>query len=125
MELVEFAQLVGTGLATFAATWATLVRPMKNRTADPRDVNAIGGKLDQLRSALDDLRTQVARLETRLEGYENSAKSSDRRIEKIEERMARTVTVEEFAAYTRQTTEALNGLAERLGRAIGALDALR
>lgn len=125
MELVDLASFVGTGLATFGATWATLVRPMKNRAADPRDVTAIGGKLDQLRESVDTLRTSVARLETRLEGQENSVKNTDRRVERVEERMSRTVTDEEFAAYTQQTTSAINGMTERLGRAIGALDAIR
>lgn len=129
MDLTQAASLIGTGLATFAATWAGLVRPMKNRQADPKQVNAIGRKLDELRdelrAGLDEVKRAVTRLETRAEGQEKARESFDRRAERIEERIARSVTDEEFAAYTQQTTTALNGLTDRVGRAIGALDALR
>lgn len=125
MQVLELAQLVGTGAATFLATWATLVRPMKARSADPRAVEALGTKLDGLKSDVDELKTTQARLETRIENHEKSLKNGDRKTEKLEERLSRTVTDEEFAAYTQQTTTAINGLTERVGRAIGALDALR
>lgn len=125
MEVVEVAKLLGTGLATFGATWAALVRPMRSRAADPGHVKTLGLKLDELRNSVDELKTVLVRVETRAEGQEKAAKNTDRKVEKLEERLARTVTDEEFGAYTQQTTNAINGLTERVGRAIGALDALR
>lgn len=125
MDLAQLGTLIGTGVATFLATWAGLVRPLKNRSADPKQVAAIGRKLDDLREELAGCKQSVTRLDTRAEGHEKSRESVDRRIERLEERLARTVTDEEFAAYTQQTTTSVNGLTERVGRAIGAIDALR
>jgi predicted nucleic acid-binding Zn-ribbon protein len=125
VELTEIASLVGTGFATFAASWATAMRAIKMRAAEPRQVDAIGKKLDELRDVLGDLQKLVVSLEERVKGNERSKENSDRRIERIEERLAKTVTDEEFGAYTNQTTNMLNGLTQQVGRAIGVLDGLR
>lgn len=125
MDLSEIAGLVGTGVATFAATWAGLVRPLKARSIDPAELHAVSARLDEIRKDVGKLKGGVARHDEVGKAHEKTAESAMRRVERIEERLAKTVTDEEFGAYTQQTTTAINGLTERVGRAIGALDALR
>lgn len=102
-----------------------MMKTIKGKATSPAD-------FEGLKDAVKDLQTSVRKLEARVaqltEAREN-AKQNDtqtvRRLERAEEQLRRTVTDEEFGAYTRQTTEAVNGLTERVGRAMGILDASR
>jgi hypothetical protein len=106
-QLVEIAQIVGTALgaaaATAAAVWGALVRPMRR----------------QLNEATEAARApdpKVAVLESKLA-------EALRRLDKIEDRTNKSVTDDEFEAYTSTTNKSVQALTEKIGSATGAIEA--
>jgi predicted nucleic acid-binding Zn-ribbon protein len=102
VNLPEAVAALGSGLAAFAATWLTLFKPLQKEMEKPANEIAL-------------LRQKIEALEKKLEKMEEKA-------ERAEAVLKRTVTDEEFAAYSSSTTEAVNGLTEKVGRVTGALE---
>jgi predicted nucleic acid-binding Zn-ribbon protein len=101
--------VIGTGIATFAATWKVLVTPIKRQLEAPRDPpKALMERIATLESEAKELRRRV----------DEHAKNVDH----LEVRVSRTVTSEEFAAHSSTTAEALRALSEKVGQAKGAIE---
>jgi len=107
MDPTTTGAMLGTAAASFFATWAALVRPLK-RQLDASD-SALVPKLDLVLHRLEALEREHLRINEKLASFE--------------QRLAHLVTDEEFAVYTRHTTSALAGLTEKVGHATGALEA--
>lgn len=123
MQSQELAALAGTALATFGATWATVMRQVKSKTVSSETHQATSKDLAALRTEIQNLSKKQVEFE---EFRKNSKERQDeivRKLGDIEREMRRTVTDEEFGVYTKQTTQAINGFAERVARITGFLDA--
>lgn len=125
MEPHEIAAYIGTGLATFGASWVAFLKAIKGKAASPADLVQLQDAVKELRADVKGLEGSVTQLrEARDNAKENEARAHAR-LERAEEQLRRTVTDEEFGAYTRQTTQAINGLTERVGTVTGILNASR
>lgn len=111
----EIGTAIGAALAAIGASWG-LVRPVKKRLAEAEAAASSPAGLSRISE-------RVTRLEDAEERRSSTERENRERLQRIEERLGRTVTDEEFAAYTQQTTKALNGLSEKVGRVTGALEA--
>jgi hypothetical protein len=123
MELAQQIAIgIGTAAAAFGSTWTLLIRPLHNQ------VGTVQKQVGTVQTGFDEatlLRDRVLVLEQKVEELEEKQGGSQGKIERIQERHAKFVTSEEFATYSRATTEAVNGLTEKVGRAIGMLEARR
>lgn len=117
MEPFEIAAHIGAALAAFGATWVGLVAKMQRKvSADQQKIRELTTKLNELERALTETK----------ESLKNTKENHNAllgRFERADEQLRRTVTDDEFGAYTRQTTTAVNGLTERVSRVMGVLDA--
>ena len=109
-DIASVGGFLGSATAAFVASWATLSR--KLHTAEEE------AKRDQKKLA----DTNVA-LEQRLAALEKTLEENRQDVRKLFDRMRNAVTDEEFQAYVRATTEAVNGLTEKVGRTTGAIEA--
>jgi len=116
MDLVQqLGMVLGTAGAAFVSTWGLLVRPMQKQ---------MGGVRSGVRDA-EVLRDRVLTLEHQVEELREKQGGSQGKIEVLQERNAKFVTSDEFATYSSATTSAVNQLTEKVGRAIGMLEARR
>ena len=80
--------------------------------------------VEDLRATVGKYATELATVKENLRNSENDRQELRRRLGELERHLAKTVTDEEFAAYTRQATESQNRLIERIGRIVGHIDGL-
>lgn len=99
------------------------MRGVKQRTATPEDLNAARQDVDKLSHRLSEAHEKIARLEEGREHAKTAHLELSRRLERFEDQLRKTVTDEEFQAHTRQTTQSVNGLTERVSKITGFLDA--
>lgn len=114
---------IATGVASFGASWVAVLRSMKSKTASPADLEGLRETVKELREDVKRLSESNSRLEEAQKNSKENAAMMQKRQDRMDDQLRRTVTDEEFAAYTRQTTDAVNGLTQSVGRAIGILDA--
>jgi len=107
VEWQEVGQLVGTALASYVASVATM------RQRIDHDVDS---RMKQPRERLDVFSNQI-------DGLVKACDALSQRCKALEDRAVKFVTDEEFHAYVRTTTDAVNGLSEKVGRAAGAIEA--
>lgn len=121
---MELGSLIGTALATMAATWATFVQRLEKKVGAERDRSStLEAKLEQLEQRLNEHDKATAKLGANVENNTKNHDELKARYEETQREVRHMVTDDEFAAYTRQTTLSVNGLTERIGRIMGALDA--
>lgn len=117
MDPLQVGGFVGAALAAFAASWGTLVRPMKKQVKE------------ELESSQRGTRERIARLEEAVERLGADLREETTRLERTTERlmakMDAVATIDEFRAYSDHTTKAVNQLTEKVGLVTGAVDALR
>jgi cell division septum initiation protein DivIVA len=102
MSLEEIGKLVGAAAAGFAASLAAMPQRMKKEIAEDESLALVRQRLDALQKEVTEVRDAVKRME---------------------ERVARSVSDEEFSAYTSQTSAAVTALTEKVGHATGAIEA--
>lgn len=111
---------VGGGLASFLATYVTLVRPLagkvRKHASAPEDIQAI-------RAQVEGLTAEFGKACTRLERAERDLADAAKAIDKLEEKQARTVSQEEFGTYAQTMQQSMQGLVEKLGHATGTIEA--
>jgi chromosome segregation ATPase len=119
--------MVGTAFAAFLASWAGLVRPLdrklKMQGALGQDIEAIRREQEQERTRAAKQAEQLVKLQAQLESCREAQGKLEQAAEKIQERLGRTVTEEEFATYTQAMNQNVQTLVEKLGNATGAIEA--
>jgi len=102
MSIEEIGKLLGAAAAGVAASLATLPRRVKKEIAEDESLALLRQRLDGLHKDVTETRDAVRRLE---------------------ERVSRSVSDDEFATYTSQTSAAVTALTEKVGHATGAIEA--
>lgn len=110
---LQIGTAVGAGLASFLATWAGLIRPMKKQLSEAQQAVAETPPV---------VSTAITRLESAGEDHEKRLEEMGRRFERLEVRLSETVTADSFAAYTGQTTREVSTLTEKVGRLAGIIE---
>lgn len=115
MGIVEFlGGILGASAASFAASWATFARPLKKQIDELADAPKPTLPPPEItKTDIDELKAEMRRVFEKIEA----------RCKDIETRQNNAVTSDEFTAYTNHTTQAVNGLTEKVGRVTGALEA--
>jgi Mg2+ and Co2+ transporter CorA len=114
ITLTQAMGMLLSAVATFLATWLSLVRPLKASLAGTPST-------DQHRK----VESKVARHEERIAAMTQALAELRESLKRLEERCNRAVTDDEFAVYMRGTTDAINTLTEKVGRAAGILEAMQ
>lgn len=116
MELVDLGQVIGAAVASFAASWAALARPLSK-------------KLDETRAIAVAPSEETLKLRDRLTTLETLARSNAEHIAELKDRCKTTehaqrhlVSDDEFQAHTQATAKSINSLTEKVGRATGAIE---
>jgi len=105
MQIEEIAKLLGAAAAGAAAGFAGLAKvPGKIKKGIAEDES-----LALLRQRLDDVQKDVTEI-----------KDS---VKRLEDRVSRSVSDEEFSTYTSHTSAAVTALTEKIGHATGAIEA--
>jgi predicted RNase H-like nuclease (RuvC/YqgF family) len=119
--------MVGSAVAAFAVTWAALVRPLdrkvKRQAGSAEDIEAIKREQEHARKQAAKQREELVKLAAHLEACQRAQGKLEEATEKIQERLSRTVTEDEFAAYTVAMNQSMQTLVEKLGNATGAIEA--
>jgi hypothetical protein len=130
VDVAPLAEGVGIFLATFVATWATQTRPMSKRLNDvagPDELRAIREQQQQdlrdLWAAVNKLNESCVRDSTKQQGLSEQVQRALDAIATFETRLSSTVTDEEFQSYVANTQNCIRDLIEKLGRAVGTMDA--
>lgn len=122
LELLKAAGIVG---ATFAATYGALVRPLDKRitaaaiACDPKVVEDV----QELRKKLEALQETVVKHHARGESIEDAVERAMDAQRRLEDRVARTVTDEEFATYVAANNSQLSSMIEKVGHVCGSIEA--
>lgn len=119
MDLVQLGQFIGAVVAGFGASWAVIGRPLSKKLEETR-VLAAAPSDETLR-----LRDRLTQVESAHRRYDETHAEHKERFVRLEQRQERSVSDDEFSAHTASTAKSINALTEKVGRAIGALDALR
>lgn len=101
MTITDLGQVLGAAAAGFAASWAALPARLKKEIAGDESLALVRQKLDGIDKTVTEVKESVKRME---------------------DRVARAVSDEEFAAYTSHTSEAIHSLTEKVGHATGAIE---
>jgi hypothetical protein len=105
MEIEEIAKLLGAAAAGAAAGFAGLAKvpgKIKKGIAEDESLALLRQRLDTLQQDMSEIKDAQKRLE---------------------ERVARSVSDEEFSTYTAHTSAAVTALTEKVGHATGAIEA--
>jgi len=117
MEAGEIAQQVGIGvgstMAVVVGLWMRFLKTQQSRS-EAKSAN-LRAEREALAREIETLRTEHASRMDKLEG----------RIERHEDKLSHAVSDDAFNAYTQETTKSVSGLAEKVGRVTGSLEAWR
>jgi len=95
-------KLLGAAAAGVVASLATLPQRVKKEIAADESLALLRQRLDGVQKDVAEVRDAVKRME---------------------DRVARSVSDEEFSSYTQQTSAAVTALTEKVGHATGAIEA--
>ena len=125
VDALQVAVVIGTGLATYVATWATQMRPL-NRRLSARDVS-----LDDIAATakaavadeLTKLRDDITKLTERSNACAAEHKRHEEAIQRVVDQLQECVKDEEFQAYVATTTGNVQLIGEKLAHATGTMEA--
>jgi predicted nuclease with TOPRIM domain len=136
----QIAALVGTGmgaaLASFVATIYAVGKPVKARVEELESTSLKKNQIQELENRFDEKHSELdkrlqalaessAVLKEKCESLETDSRQNATRIDEIKDRMVTLVSSEEFQTHAGYTAQSLNALTDKVGRAIGALEAWR
>jgi outer membrane murein-binding lipoprotein Lpp len=122
---IELLKALGIVLASFGAIYGALVRPMDKRLAaaaiacDPKvleDIRELNKKVDRLQET-------VVKHCTRGEATDSAIERTEEAQRRLDERVSRTVTDDEFATYVAATNSQIQNLIEKVGHVAGTIEA--
>jgi methyl-accepting chemotaxis protein len=102
LDFADLGQMIGSAVAAIGASQALTASKVRSELREPMEnLGGLRQEVEHMTKAIDELKGQMRH---------------------AEERIGRAVTDEEFQAYVRTTTEAVNTLTEKVGRATGAIE---
>jgi hypothetical protein len=119
VDLLQIGQFVGAVVAGFGASWAAFGRPLSKQLEETK-ILATAPSAETL--ALRDRLTKVEAAHTR---YDQLHDAHQQRFVRVEQRQEHAVSDEEFSTHQQATAKSINTLTEKVGRAIGTLEAWR
>lgn len=133
---LHLGTFVGSSAAAFGVVWMTLgkklredVRDVETRSVKTEDIDGLREKLGasekECQERFGRLEGRASVLETKVTTQESQVKENASRVDRIQERMGSFVTDEEFQTDKNHTAQSLSSLTEKIGRAVGALEAWR
>ena len=126
-QALDLARMAGAAVGTLLTTWLALVRPLDKRLrrsmVAPEDIASLGSQIEGAKAELREISTRLARLEERGKESREKLNEACQDVKSVQEKLGRTVTDDEFAAYVQSTNSEVRSLSERLGRAAGAIEA--
>jgi septal ring factor EnvC (AmiA/AmiB activator) len=117
--LQELGQVAGGAVAAFVTTWLALVRPLAGKVKQAPNLAALSDLQKELQGCKSQLDLAVQRLGT----LESRVQELGRDVDRVEQKLGRTITNEEFQTYTQAMQTSLQSLAEKLGHATGSIEA--
>jgi molybdopterin converting factor small subunit len=120
--LLSLGTSLGAVTAAAVGSYFTLLRPLAKRADETESKSVDKSQVDELKDSMAMLRDRVTHLESDSKHAAEYRQSTDARLGRIEQDLKRTVSDEEFATHTKETTKVVNQLTDKLGRAIGVLE---
>lgn len=123
---VTYAGTLLTAWATFFRTLKGNVDSAKKQATSQEDFDAhkreTAGTHKEIHDKNAELERRLSIAETKIKAFEKREAETNGRIERIQDRMSKLATDEELTTLSNRQSDQYNGLTERLGRVIGALE---
>lgn len=114
-QWVTVGGIIGSIAAGIGATWASITAQQAKRKTDPAELPS--------KQTVSRLEAQVALIQQQIEQINKKLDDGRDRMARIDSRLDRAATEEEFQAFAATTHSQLNTISEKVGRVTGLLEA--